>query len=81
MSESRYEEMLESDGDSIALVIQRPIEAQAKYGLDTTFSADVLDEIAVAVTTWVGTRVVRYHDAHGLMPQTIRIALTVQVEA
>jgi hypothetical protein len=55
------------------------VDAQLREGLDVSFSEDAIQDLYMQVMTWVGTRILRFHQESGVMPQTAQIRLTVDL--
>lgn len=81
MSEQMYEKMMKIDGPNMEFVIGRGIEAQDRDGLSKTISQEAFDTLMQQIRVWIGTRVMRYDDQSGVMPQTVTVNISVDVEA
>lgn len=80
-AQALYDEFMATDGPDIDLAVVRSTEAQLRDGLGTTLSVDATERLHAQMIAWVGTRVMRYHQQHGLMPQSVKVTLQVEVEA
>lgn len=76
-----FSEFMESDSPDAEFRIERPIEAQARDGLDRTFSMESLDTLSTQMITWVGTRMMKYEEATGLSPQNVSVVISVRANA
>lgn len=79
--EETFDKMLQVPGDNLELVIQRSMEAQGRDGLDASFSRDVMEGLEAQMRFWIGSRIIRFSDERGIMPQTMTITLNVELEA
>lgn len=76
-----YADMLATVGKSLSVELIRTPEAQARDGLDATFSEQMMRDLNQQMLTWVGTRMIRYHEHTGLAVQNVKVTLTVEVSA
>ena len=76
-----YTDMAATAGKTIRVKLERTPEAQARDGLDATFSEQMMRDLNQQMLTWVGTRMIRYHEHTGLAVQNVKVTLTVEVSA
>lgn len=73
--------MLTAEGNTVVFMAVKTLEQQAKDGLDETFDIAIVEDMSVAFIQWIGTRIIRYEESNGLMPQSMRVTITVDLQA
>ena len=73
--------MLAEDGPAMDFEVSRTIDTQAIEGLGVTFSEAAMASLSQQMIMWVGTRIMRYGEQTGAMPQTLRVTVTVETQA
>lgn len=73
--------MLTAGGNTVVFMAAKTLQQQAKDGLDETFDIAIVEDMSVAFIQWIGTRIIRYEGSHGLMPQSMRVTITVDLQA
>lgn len=76
-----YEKMMEMDGTQMVFSVDRTATAQDRDGLSYTMSQQAFDALREQMTTWIGTRILKYQDEIGLMPQMIQVSVDVNMSA
>ena len=72
-----YQEMVVMPGPTMDLVVSRSMETIDRDGLGVTISQEALEQLSAEMTTWVGTRILRQGEETGIMPQSLKVTLTV----
>lgn len=67
-------------GPTIDLVVERPLEAQDRDGLDRGISREAMVALNNQMIGWVGTRLMRFHDEFGLAAQHVTVTVTVAMK-
>lgn len=67
-------------GGDHEFVVQREIEAQDRDGLGAGISAEAMRTLDQQMITWVGTRMLRFEKERGVMPQSVRVVVSVEME-
>jgi hypothetical protein len=76
-----WDRLMSVEHHTMSTRIERTMAAQARDGLDGTFSREAMDDLNAEVINFIGTRIARYYDATGLMPQSMEVMLNVEVSA
>jgi hypothetical protein len=75
-----FAHMMEMEGATHEFDVERTPETILRDGIDTSFSAVAMTALVEAMGTWVGTRILRVHDARGIMPQRVKVTVTVETD-
>jgi hypothetical protein len=73
-----FDALLKLDGPTMDFVVERSLETVNRDGLDVTISRDALEALHFQMITWVGTRLLRSGEEKGLMPQGMKVTVTVE---
>jgi hypothetical protein len=69
------------EGSTLKIALDRDVEAQASEGLGMSFSEGAMQDLHMQLMTWVGTRMLRFAEDNGVMPQTMTVKLNVDLTA
>ena len=73
-----FDALLKLDGETMDFVVERSMETVNRDGLDVTISPEAMEALDFQMITWVGTRILRSGEEHGLMPQGVKVTVTVE---
>lgn len=80
-NEEIFNRMMKMEGGELSLTVNRTPTAQDRDGLSASLSPEAFDVLMTQIKTWVGTRMVRYGQETGLMPQNVNVSVDVTVSA
>lgn len=72
--------MLTMDGGEHEFIVQRNVEAQDRDGLGAGMSPEAMQMLHQSMITWVGTRMIRFEQERGVMPQNVKVSISVEME-
>lgn len=73
------DEMLDMDGPEATFEVGRTAEAQDRDGLSGTISQKAMDALVSQMGMWVATRIMRFQEDNGIMPQNVTVTLNVDL--
>lgn len=76
-----FDEMMDMPDATLSIGVNRTATAQDRDGMGATISPQAFAALQEQMGAWVGTRVMRYEQQTGLMPQQITVTITVDVHA
>lgn len=73
-----FDLMANTDGPLMEFYVERSMETVDRDGLGRTISQEALEALDFQMITWVGTRIMRSGAEKGVMPQGVKVTVTVE---
>lgn len=80
-SANAYEKWMALDGNEISIDVVRGVGAQVRDGLSSSISQEALKSVQEQISMWLLSRLIRYQDETGLMPQVVTLDLKAHLSA
>ena len=81
LNNDAFDKWMSMDGEAITIEVTRGTGAQDRDGLSSSISSEAMTSLQQQMTMWLISRILRYENDTGLMPQNVTLDLKAHLSA
>ena len=81
LNNDAFDKWMSMDGEDITIEVTRGTGAQDRDGLSSSISSEAMTSLQQQMTMWLISRILRYENDTGLMPQVVTLDLKAHLSA